>query len=626
MEISRLIEISQDLGLVNEAAQLQLIKDKSVNNDCELILPLVGEFSAGKTSLINALLDSPRKLETDTEPTTATLFEIHFGCENCYADYTDNYGNLHKINDFSSLKNKELKDTLVVNIFDTSNKMPSSIVLVDTPGLSSPIAQHRQVLIDFLPEADAVLLVIDINAQLTRSLTDFVAEMELAKRPVFLVVTKCDTKAKEDVKATVEYLSRECKLPLRQIACVSAQTGDLTPLFDLLSSVQKEKQSILNQVNSQRIKKIIDLIISHIDEMLSVSNTDADIKQAIQEKELELRTINNKINQLVNNSQSNLEDEKIRINRQFEDAVFTRLDYIVKSSGSNYDAEAVSAINNIASINLSEFKTNAHRIIMDQCLRDNNTGIDLDGVQGVDLSQLNVEGLSYNLDLNTIGHKYDKQIATGVKVAAVAAAVVAVVATAGAAAPAAAGAAEVGTATAAGAEAATAAVSAGEIAGAASAIDTVTDIGSMISNAKTAKRIEQAIQVANTGKDLFIEGYDTVNEINTQVGQKVGQDKGFVEGIVGLVTDSTMGKPQRRRAISIYLNETLMPQFRKAMENNCFKVTQILHDYLVNAAQVTIAEKKLALEALEKHYIEQKDSYTQQLNKLRDYKSELLTQ
>lgn len=51
MEIDRLIEISQDLGLLNESAQLRLIRERTLNNDCELILPLVGEFSAGKTTL-----------------------------------------------------------------------------------------------------------------------------------------------------------------------------------------------------------------------------------------------------------------------------------------------------------------------------------------------------------------------------------------------------------------------------------------------------------------------------------------------------------------------------------------------------------------------------------------------
>ncbi|MBR3453546.1 MAG: dynamin family protein [Muribaculaceae bacterium] len=626
MDIERLIAISEDLGLLNEVAQLRLIKERSATNDCELILPLVGEFSAGKTTLINALLDSNKKLETATNPTTATLFEIHFGAERNYAQVIAQNGDVHEVEDFSSIKNEEIKDSLVVNVFDTSKKIPSSIILVDTPGLSSPVAQHRQVLVDFLPNADAILLVVDINAQMTRSLTDFISTMQLAKRPVFLVITKCDTKSEQEVLNTVNYLAQESKLPLKQVVCVSSQKGDMQQLYDLLASIQQEKGKILSQVNNQRIKNITNAMIGHIDEMLKASISDKELKQAIQEKELELRRINNKIDNMVNHSQVEIDDEKIRINRQFEDTVFARLDAIVSSKSQNFDSEAVSAINNIASINLNEFKSAVNNIILNHCMRKNDTGIDLQSIQGIDLSQLNVDGLSYNLDLNTIGHEYDQHITLGVKVVGTVAAVAAVVATAGAAAPAAAaaGTTEAGAAVATGAaEAGAAAMSAGEMAlGAASAIDTVTDIGSMVSNARTVSRVQQAVQLAGEAGAQ----YSNINQINQAVGQQTGQSKGFIEGMVGFVTDKAWGKPQRRRAIHNYLDETLMPQFKLSMDSNCLQVVNKIRELLLNAAQVTIAEKKLALEELVKQHESQKEAFAQRLNILRDYKNELLTQ
>ena len=54
--IDRLISIAQDISLTSEAAQLSYIKQRLTNGNCELILPLVGEFSAGKTTLINLLM------------------------------------------------------------------------------------------------------------------------------------------------------------------------------------------------------------------------------------------------------------------------------------------------------------------------------------------------------------------------------------------------------------------------------------------------------------------------------------------------------------------------------------------------------------------------------------------
>lgn len=630
MEINRLIEIAKDLGLASETAQLQLIKERSLNENCELILPLVGEFDAGKTSLINALLDSERKLEIGFEPTTATLFEIHFGADRNHAQIIQEDGTVQEIEDFSSIKNSDIKDSLVVNVFDTSTKVPSNIILVDTPGLSSPVAQHRQVLVDFLPNADGVLLVVDINAQLTRSLTEFISSMVLAKRPVFMVLTKCDTKSKQDVQATAAKLSRESGLPLQQIVSVSASTENTQEMQALLASIHKEKQSILAQVNAQRIRNVTRAIIGHIDEMLKASNSDKDLEQAIREKELELQKIHNKIDQLIGQSQLDIEDEKVRISRQFEDSVFTRLDAIVGSKSQNYDAEATAAVNGLACINLNEFKQGVSRIVMDNCMRNNNTGIDFQCIQGMDLSQLNLEGLTYNLDLNAIGHEYDKHIAVGVKVAAA----VAVVAAAVAAAPAAAAgptAGSLGTAggasgtavTAGTAGAAGTGVSVGEaVLGTASVIDTASDIGSILSNAKTASRVQKAMQYAQQAG----EQYENIEQLNKAAGQKTGQDKGFVEGMVSIVTESTWGKPQRRRAIHEYIDGTLMPQFKDAMNMNCTRVINIIRETLLSAAQVSIAEKKIALEQLVEQFNTQKKAFDQRKEILRDYKNELLTQ
>ena len=249
--IDRLISIAQDIGLTSEAAQLSYIKQRLTNENCELILPLVGEFSAGKTTLINSLTDA-KQLETATKPTTATIFEIHFGSDNCYAEVYDEQGGKVRVDDISSLKNEKLGDSLVVNVFDTSKRIPSNIVLVDTPGLSSEDPRHRQTLVDFLPNADGILLVVDVNQQITRSLTDFINMMNMAQRPVFLVLTKCDTKAATELESAKQYIADNSKLPLSRLVCVSAAKGDVEELSHLLNAIQAEKGKILEKVNEQR--------------------------------------------------------------------------------------------------------------------------------------------------------------------------------------------------------------------------------------------------------------------------------------------------------------------------------------------------------------------------------------
>lgn len=613
--IDRLISIAQDIGLPSEAAQLSYIKQRLANENCELILPLVGEFSAGKTTLINSLTDA-KQLETATKPTTATIFEIHFGSDNCYAEVYDEQGGKVRVDDISSLKNEKLGDSLVVNVFDTSKRIPSNIVLVDTPGLSSEDPRHRQTLVDFLPNADGILLVVDVNQQITRSLTDFINMMNMAQRPVFLVLTKCDTKAATELESAKQYIADNSKLPLSRLVCVSAAKGDVDELCQLLDAIQAEKGKILEKVNEQRTKDIVKAMVAHIDELLTASSSDKELEKAIREKELELKKIDRTIERLIDASRFDIESEERDIERKFQDTAFERLDAIAASKSSNFNGEAVSAINNMASICLNDFKNGVERIIVEKARQQKSSDDTMawSSLQNIDMSQLAISGLTFDLDLDAIGHEYDGAIATGVKVAAAAAAVAAVVATAGGAAGAvgAAGTVEAGGA------AADLALSAG---GMLEAADIATDVGSIVSNQRHISRVQQAVSFVGKAS----EQYGNIEQMNANAGQQVGANKGIIEGMVGFVTDKAMGKPQRRRAIREYIDGTLTPQFKRAMGENSRMVIDILSKKLHDEALVTIAEKKQALETLQQEYKEKKESYQQRVETLRDYQNELLT-
>ena len=615
LHIDRLISIAQDISLTSEAAQLSYIKQRLANENCELILPLVGEFSAGKTTLINSLTDS-KQLETATKPTTATIFEIHFGCDSCYAEVYDGQGGKVRVDDISSLKIEKLGDSLVVNVFDTSTRIPSNVVLVDTPGLSSEDPRHRQTLVDFLPNADGVLLVVDVNQQITRSLTDFITMMNMAQRPVFLVLTKCDTKATTELDSVKQYIADNSKLPLSRLVCVSAAKGDVGELCQLLAAIQAEKGNILEKVNEQRLKDIVKSMVAHIDELLTATSSDKELESAIREKEQELKKIDRTIERLIDASRFDIESVERDIERKFQDTAFERLDAIVASKSSNFNGEAVSTINNMASICLNDFRNSVERIIAEKVRQQKSSDetMSWSSLQNIDTSQLAISGLTFDLDLNAIGHEYDGAIATGVKVAAAAAAVAAVVATAGGATGAvgAAGTVE------AGGTAADLALSAG---GMLEAADIATDVGNIVSNQRHISRVQQAVTFVGKAS----EQYGNIEQMNVNAGQQVGANKGLIEGMVSLVTDKTMGKPQRRRAIREYIDGTLTPQFKSAMGENSRMVIDNLSKKLHDEALVTIAEKKQALEALQQEYREEKESYQQRVETLRDYQNELLT-
>ena len=607
--IEFLKEVAQELGQQKILNSLNAIQERASQQNANLLIPLVGEFSSGKTTLLNALTDS-KKLETATKPTTATIYEIHFGCNKCEANVVLSDGQVAHFDDLGELKNDQLSDAQIVTVFDTSTKVPSSTILVDTPGLSSPVVKHRQVLVDFLPAADAILLVVDINQQVTRSLTDFIDMIKLSKRPVYIVLTKSDTKSVSEIEAAKQYIADNCKLPVQQVVVVSAAKDNISELYALLETIQKSKNEILAKVDGQRIKDLAQILVNRVDEMLTASSSDENLDMEIRRQQLDLDKIKRNINKLIDSMASDICEDGTNISRRFEDSMYEKLGALVAGGSANVDNDALSVINNTASLLLSEYKNNIMGILKSkvQSAQGSESEIPVDSLMSIDLSEIQISGLNYNLDLNSMGHEYDGMIKTGVIAVAAVATVAAAVATAGAAGTAGAAAAgTVGTAGAAGTVATTVAASK-----AVDIVDTATDVGSIIYTRKMMKRIAKTEEFAGKAVDKY-------NKIEK------ADKKGILSSMVGFSTERLLSKPQRVRAVRNYVDGTLAPEFKSQMENLSQSVVNMVRGSLQNDATEMIAQKTAMLNELKEQSSEHKAEFARRKETLKQYKEKLST-
>lgn len=607
--IEFLKEVAQELGQQNILNSLNAIQERASQQNANLLIPLVGEFSSGKTTLLNALTDS-KKLETATKPTTATIYEIHFGCNKCEANVVLSDGQVAHFDDLGELKNDQLSDAQIVTVFDTSTKVPSSTILVDTPGLSSPVVKHRQVLVDFLPSADAILLVVDINQQVTRSLTDFIDMIKLSKRPVYIVLTKSDTKSVSEIEAAKQYIADNCKLPVQQVVVVSAANDNISELYALLETIQKSKNEILAKVDGQRIKDLAQILVNRVDEMLTASSSDENLDMEIRRQQLDLDKIKRNINKLIDSMASDICEDGTNISRRFEDSMYEKLGALVAGGSANVDNDALSVINNTASLLLSEYKNNIMGILKSkvQSAQGSESEIPVDSLMSIDLSEIQISGLNYNLDLNSMGHEYDGMIKTGVIAVAAVATVAAAVATAGAAGTAGAAAAgTVGTAGAAGTVATTVAASK-----AVDIVDTATDVGSIIYTRKMMKRIAKTEEFAGKAVDKY-------NKIEK------ADKKGILSSMVGFSTERLLSKPQRVRAVRNYVDGTLAPEFKSQMENLSQSVVNMVRGSLQNDASEMIAQKTAMLNELKEQSSEHKAEFARRKETLKQYKEKFST-
>ena len=611
--IEFLKEVAQELGQQNILNGLNAIQKRVSQQNANLLIPLVGEFSSGKTTLLNALTDS-KKLETATKPTTATIYEIHFGCNKCEANVVLSDGQVAHFDDLGELKNDQLSDAQIVTVFDTSTKVPSSTILVDTPGLSSPVIKHRQVLVDFLPSADAILLVVDINQQVTRSLTDFIDMIKLSKRPVYIVLTKSDTKSVSEIEAAKQYIADNCKLPVQQVVVVSAAKDNMSELYALLETIQKSKNEILAKVDGQRIKDLAQILVNRVDEMLTASSSDENLDMEIRRLQLDLDKIKRNINRLIDSMASDISEDGSKISRRFEDSMYEKLGALVAGGSANMDNDALSVINNTASLLLSEYKNNIMGILKSkvQSAQGSDSEIPVESLMSIDLSGIQISGLSYDLDLNSMGHEYDGMIKTGVIAVAAVAAVAATVATAGAASAATAAGAEGAAGTAGAASAAGTAATTVAASKAVDIVDTATDVGSIIYTSKMMKRIAKTEEFAGKAVDKY-------NKIEK------ADKKGILSSMVGFATERLLSKPQRVRAVRNYVDGTLAPEFKSQMENLSQSVVNMVRGSLQNDASEMIAQKTAMLNELKEQSSEHKAEFARRKETLKQYKEKLST-
>lgn len=185
------------------------------------LLAVVGEFSSGKSFLLNALLGRFRHeqsagreqivglLATDINPSTATITELEYAPESeAYAYHTD--GRVERIpldrlsqfvavassvNDAGAIHDavKDEKDAPArVLVKVDSPFLRRGFSVADTPGLASINPAHRRATLQFLPSADAVLYLIDTQQPFTEGDASFLGIIRKHLDSIFIVQTKID--------------------------------------------------------------------------------------------------------------------------------------------------------------------------------------------------------------------------------------------------------------------------------------------------------------------------------------------------------------------------------------------------------------------------------------------------
>ena len=314
---SNLSKFQQALDKVSEVAPLLIgdaqaeFKTKSeeflnaVQDSQYIKVPLVGVFSAGKSSLLNIFTQKPGMLPVDTEPETAVAYELYFDLQ----ERVELYRNGNKIDSkpLADIKQLDTKPGDIAKVYCTSEPVKAlqdrGIILVDMPGIGSGIERHDAAIFNYINSGTAFVLIVDAEqGSLRGSTLAFMHELSQYNMFPAVLVSKIDKKPESDVKDIVEYIRYQL-----------TRLGNANPFVSTVCAVNNNLEGLnkyLDALNpaalvSEKLGKKLKLIINAVSEQLKVrvdlrskdiENVDEKIKQIeteIANVKAELPTSNN---------------------------------------------------------------------------------------------------------------------------------------------------------------------------------------------------------------------------------------------------------------------------------------------------------------------------------------------
>jgi GTP-binding protein EngB required for normal cell division len=227
-----------DLNL--SAESIQTLQNAITQLDELFLLVIVGEFNAGKSAIINALLGVPA-LKEGVTPTTARVTLVRYGLE----------------------PGEQIVDQ-GFSIYSYPLPLLKILNIVDSPGTNAIIREHEKLTNDFVPRSDLVLFATSADRPLTESERLFLQQILGWGKKVTFVINKSDIledqQAIEEVKTFV--LENATKI-----------LGNPPDLFVVSAKQAQKAQSTADPIEQARLRQDsgFDALESYIHETLDDS-------------------------------------------------------------------------------------------------------------------------------------------------------------------------------------------------------------------------------------------------------------------------------------------------------------------------------------------------------------------
>lgn len=214
------------------------------------VISFIGEFSAGKTTIVNRILKQDNKnaaeLPTSSKATTAIPTYISGGKLTKYTFVSPDDCRKEIAKDkFESVKKETLAKFEGINrlikyfVMEYDNKNLQHLSILDTPGFQSNDPEDERRTMDVVNESDVLFWVVDVNkGELNKK---SVGILKGLKKPLYIILNQCDSKSLPEVEKAKEKIKVTAKnegLHVIDVIPFGKDRYQLSAIMDVIARIQ----------------------------------------------------------------------------------------------------------------------------------------------------------------------------------------------------------------------------------------------------------------------------------------------------------------------------------------------------------------------------------------------------
>ena len=370
--------------------------------DTELIIPVVGGFSAGKSTLINSFLDSTI-LPTNLTPETALATELRYSKQNFIEAIKDDGScDRYEINQLESIKEVANRyKFLKLYLNNKKLKEIEPLVLVDMPGFDSPLALHNKAILNYLQKGIYFVVLVSVeDGGVPNSILCELENMSEFNKGFSFCLSKTNLKPQDDVFKIRDTINEQLNDELdfeKDIILLDDNGG--SNLEIILKDIDSEK--LFYSLFIDRLKDSYFYIDSEISTKIST------LKKTKEESLEAIISLKDGIQKIISKKEKLISEIKER--------------YSDKSSESIVEAVANELLKNqehlisIALQNKELFQQEINTIVKNRLIYELNTKMDSIGTNIIDDFSYELKSLDTGFDDFAINDKWIETISNGTK-------------------------------------------------------------------------------------------------------------------------------------------------------------------------------------------------------------------